>query len=78
MEIWSRVLEREDIGIHDDFFHLGGHSLLAIRLLWVLEHELNRQIPVATLFQHPTVAELAECLENVTVRPDSTRRRRVS
>ncbi len=67
VEIWSRLLERADIGIHDDFFHLGGHSLLAIRLLWMVEHELNRQISIATLFQHPTVAELAECLEIATV-----------
>ena len=60
--VWSGVLEREDVGIHDNFFHLGGHSLLAIRLLWIIEHELHRAISVATLFQHPTVAELADRL----------------
>ena len=60
--IWSNVLEREDIGIHDNFFYIGGHSLLAIRLLWLIEHELLRAISIATLFQHPTVAELADRL----------------
>ena len=31
--IWREVLEKPEIGVHDDFFTLGGHSLLAIRVL---------------------------------------------
>jgi amino acid adenylation domain-containing protein len=69
--IWSNLLERDDIGIHDNFFDLGGHSLLAIRLLWIIEHELARSLSVVTLFQYPTVAELADRLSRSA--PSQTR-----
>ncbi|PHM73776.1 non-ribosomal peptide synthetase [Xenorhabdus kozodoii] len=57
-EIWQKLLKRPQIGRHDNFFVLGGHSLIAIQLLARLR-EQNIEIPLATLFTHPTLCELA-------------------
>ncbi len=59
---WGEVLGRSDIGIHDDFFDLGGYSLLATRLFALIEANTGRRIPVSTLFEAPTIAELASVL----------------
>ena len=57
--IWSRVLGIDDLGVHDNFFELGGHSLLGIQLLTQVKQEMGHQLPLATLFRSPTVAQLA-------------------
>lgn len=61
--IWSEVLER-DVGVHDDFFVVGGNSLAALRLAARIRSVLGAQIPVDTLFQHPTIAELAAAISS--------------
>jgi amino acid adenylation domain-containing protein len=56
--IWQRVLQVEP-GVHDNFFDLGGNSLLAATLFRDIEQALGREVPVALIFEHPTVAGLA-------------------
>ncbi|MCT7989055.1 non-ribosomal peptide synthetase [Laspinema olomoucense] len=58
--IWAEVLGLEKVGIHDNFFELGGHSLQAAFLVSKISVEMNLKISVKLLFQHPTIAELAE------------------
>jgi amino acid adenylation domain-containing protein len=60
--IWERVLAVSPIGMDDNFFELGGHSLLAVRLFAQIEKSLGRNLPLATLFQAPTIRSLAEVL----------------
>jgi thioesterase domain-containing protein/acyl carrier protein len=60
--LWQQVLDVQEIGIHDNFFDLGGHSLKAAQLFYQLELVFGKQLPLATLFQAPTVAELAAIL----------------
>src|SRR5208282_3855229 len=55
-------LDAAQIGIHDDFFLLGGHSLLAVRLFADIEKLTGKNLPLALLFQAPTIAQLAEVL----------------
>jgi thioesterase domain-containing protein/acyl carrier protein len=62
--VWAEVLEVERVGIHDNFFELGGHSLLAVRLTAQVEKLSGHKVPVAALFQAPTVAALAQMLTN--------------
>jgi thioesterase domain-containing protein/acyl carrier protein len=61
-QLWSQLLGTQAIGIHDNFFELGGHSLLAVRLLAQIEQAFGQRLPLATLFQAPTIAQLAQVL----------------
>ncbi|MBK7536279.1 MAG: hypothetical protein IPI49_13120 [Myxococcales bacterium] len=62
LRAWEQVLGAAPIGIHDDFFALGGHSMSAIRLVANLQPALGCRLPLATLYQAPTVAALAQAL----------------
>lgn len=60
--IWQEVLNVERVGIHDNFFDLGGHSLLLTRAHAKLRTVLNREFPMITMFQYPTIDTLAKFL----------------
>jgi len=60
--LWAETLQIPSIGMHDNFFDLGGHSLLAVRLFAHIERQMGYKLPLALLFQAPTVAEQAQYL----------------
>ena len=57
--IWEEVLDVRPIGIHDNFFDLGGHSLSAGRLVARVTKEFQLEISLQSLFQSPTLADMA-------------------
>lgn len=59
-KIWEETLDIQPIGIHDNFFDLGGHSLLAVALLDHIEKHLGKSLALISLFQAPTIAQLAQ------------------
>ncbi len=61
-QIWAKVLNVKRVGLNDNFFDLGGHSLLAVRIVADVEKLFGTRLPLATLLQAPTVAQLAEIL----------------
>ncbi|HEX6288936.1 MAG TPA: thioesterase domain-containing protein, partial [Herpetosiphonaceae bacterium] len=61
-EIWADLLHQPVVSVTDDFFALGGHSLLAVRLLSQMQQRFGRALPLATLLQAPTIAQLAHHL----------------
>ncbi|HYG62629.1 MAG TPA: thioester reductase domain-containing protein, partial [Thermoanaerobaculia bacterium] len=63
--IWQRILGIRDIGAHDSFFELGGNSLVVPQLLIAVRERFGVDLPVAALFDVPTVAELAGAVETV-------------
>ena len=58
-QIWSNVLGVERVGVHDNFFDLGGDSILSIQII-AKANQAGLSLTPRQLFQHQTVAELAE------------------
>jgi amino acid adenylation domain-containing protein len=67
--IWSEVLRIDRVGIHDNFFELGGHSLVATLVFARLQKAFPDALSLRSLFEKPTVAELASALTAAT-RPE--------
>ena len=62
-QIWARVLGRDLVGIHDDFFRLGGDSILATQVIAQVRDVFNVELSPASLFETPTIAELARSIQ---------------
>jgi acyl carrier protein len=56
--IWSDVLAINGVGVHDNFFDLGGDSLRATKVAVRIFKKLKVEVPLKTLFQAPTIAQL--------------------
>ncbi|VBA35113.1 Dimodular nonribosomal peptide synthase [Mycobacterium pseudokansasii] len=61
-DVFADVLGVARVGLDDDFFALGGDSLLATRVSARLQLALDTEVPVRSLFDASTVAELANHL----------------
>jgi len=69
--MWRAHLKVEPVGLDDDFFELGGHSLLAAELLVAIERAVGVPVSATTLYLSPTIAELAEAIEQLHLTGDS-------
>jgi amino acid adenylation domain-containing protein len=65
-EVFAEVLGVEKAGIHDNFFELGGHSLLATKAIYRIYDRLKVDLPIPSLFENPTVAQLARVVERAS------------
>jgi phthiocerol/phenolphthiocerol synthesis type-I polyketide synthase E len=65
-EIWQELLGIDDIGIDQNYFDLGGDSSLAVHLFARIEKVFGVKLPLATLFEAPTIEELARLLNDQT------------
>src|SRR5712692_3763308 len=72
--IWQQLLGVARIGIHDDFFEAGGHSLLVTQVIARVREIFQVDLPMQVLFKSPTIAELAEAVEQVLARSEELRK----
>ncbi|NIM10747.1 MAG: SDR family NAD(P)-dependent oxidoreductase, partial [Candidatus Aminicenantes bacterium] len=63
-DILQEFLGIEKVGIHDDFFELGGDSLKALTIVSEIHKRLSIEIPLAEIFNSPTVEKLFQYTEN--------------
>ena len=63
VQIWSKILKVDKVGVKDNFFDLGGHSLLASYLMTQIKKQFGKDIPLTTLFQNPTIEQLAAIIQ---------------
>jgi phthiocerol/phenolphthiocerol synthesis type-I polyketide synthase E len=71
-EVWSRILGVPNVGVDDDFFSLGGNSLVAVQLIAQTRKATGVRIPMRSLFDAPTVAQLAAIAEQLRATATST------
>lgn len=65
VEIWAEILgiDKQIIGLDSNFFELGGHSLKAISVISRVHKELNVKLPLARIFEIPTVRNSSRCIK---------------
>jgi acyl-coenzyme A synthetase/AMP-(fatty) acid ligase/acyl carrier protein len=61
--IWCEVFDVEQVSVTENFFELGGHSLLATQAVSRVRKEFDIELPVRSLFEFPTIGELAALIE---------------
>ena len=66
-DIWAEVLGLSRIGIDDNFVALGGHSLAGAQVIARIENELGVTLPLRTLLEQPTIAELTLIIEDIFI-----------
>jgi amino acid adenylation domain-containing protein len=71
--IWAEALHMDSVAMDDNFFDLGGHSLIAVQIMTRLEKETGKLLPIAALFEWPTVRQLSHFLQlgNISASWDS-------
>jgi amino acid adenylation domain-containing protein len=68
VQIWENLLNKNPIGVTQNFFDLGGHSLLAVSLFAQINRLFDKHLPLNTIFEGPTIKHLAEVIANHSVR----------
>ncbi len=63
VHLWKKLLKVDRVDIHDSFFDLGGDSLRGAICIQQLQDALGETIPLATIFDVPTIYDLARYLE---------------
>ena len=58
--LWEAALGVSQVGLDDQFFELGGNSLVAVQVAARMREALTVELPIAVLFDHPTVRALAD------------------
>ncbi|WP_125783158.1 non-ribosomal peptide synthetase [Pseudoalteromonas rubra] len=63
--IWQSLFERESLSVTHNFFELGGHSLLAMKMFGQIRQSMQVDLPLASIFEQPTIRQLAEKIDSI-------------
>src|SRR5271154_1423503 len=75
VRIWQELLGLESVGVDQNYFDLGGDSSLAVQLFARIDKTFHVKLPLATLFEAPTIEEMARILRpeaKAVAQPSST------
>lgn len=64
VDIWKELLHLKQVNTSDNFFELGGHSLLATQMASRIRDLFDVELPLQSVFETPTIAQLAALLES--------------
>ena len=64
VRFWREVLGTEEVAPESDFFQLGGDSLQMMTLLFRISQDIGIELDPGTVFDNPTVGQLAAALAN--------------
>jgi acyl carrier protein len=64
VDMFATLLGLEQVGVTDSFFDLGGNSLQAMRLISLVDEELEVDIGAVAVFLAPTARQLAALLRD--------------
>ena len=70
-ELWKKLMKRETVSTHDDFFETGGNSLIAVGLVNRINKDFGTSLPLQVLFESPTIEQLARRVDGVHEGPVS-------
>ena len=65
VSIWKDILNREQIGVSDNFFETGGNSIKLIQVLNRIKREMGIDLPLATAFKYASIKALSEHIRNM-------------
>ncbi|MBD2076663.1 amino acid adenylation domain-containing protein [Phormidium sp. FACHB-592] len=71
IDIWQELLRLKQVTVHDNFFELGGHSLLATQMTSRVRDAFGLELPLQSVFETPTIAQLAPILETLRAVPSA-------
>ncbi|NEO29907.1 MAG: amino acid adenylation domain-containing protein [Symploca sp. SIO3C6] len=63
-EIWKKAMKWDSVSICDDFFESGGNSLIAVAMINKINKEFNRNLPLHTIFEAPSIEKLARKVDS--------------
>lgn len=65
VSVWKEVLNKEEIGIDENFFEAGGHSIALVRVHNLLCRKLQTKFPIAILLNQPTIRGIAAAIHSL-------------
>lgn len=74
VQIWGKLLGRDNIGVNDKFFEIGGNSMLLVKMHGQIEMEYPGKVKVADLFNYTTVSTIS----NLILKGDAGYSRKIS
>lgn len=72
LALWRKYLKAPSMGVFDNFFDFGGDSLLIVQIITELETSFRKTLPLSLIFRYPTVAQLAEILQDEGWTPETS------
>lgn len=72
LNIWSKILEKNNISVYDKFFEEGGNSFKAVQLQNELEKYLGQEVDIVDLFKYPTIRSFVNHINEKSILVEST------